>query len=57
MAKIKVKKTIKYPTYSIRLLPQTWEKLRREKRKSGRSWNMFILREILKYKLTKQRNK
>ena len=57
MAKIKGKKVIKYSSYSIRLLPQTWEKLKSKKKKSGLSWNLFILREVLKYdEATKQRS-
>ena len=57
MAKTSEKSKIKYKSYSIRMLPQTWDKFKKEKSKHGMSWNMFILKKILKYESSKQRNK
>ena len=39
-------KTIRYKTRPIRMSDQTWKELKRQKIKSGKSWNLFIISKI-----------
>lgn len=39
---------IRYKTRPIRMHDKTWEQLKNEKIKSGKSWNLFLI-ELLKF--------
>lgn len=38
------KSKIRYKTRNIRMSDETWDKLKKKKIKSGKSWNLFILK-------------
>lgn len=45
---MKRQEKITYKTRPIRLSDETWEKLKKQKIKSGLSWNLFLLKLIEK---------